>query len=109
MELSELTVENVTPVIAAVVNDYGRDYTYPYGEDCMYQVSDKPACIVGHVLDRLGVEYNPDWERNDVCTIAPKAPVDVLFALDAAQTVQDRGESWGKAYDSYVVSLEYAR
>lgn len=111
MELSELTVENVTPVIAAVVNDYGRDYTYPgeIGPDttCQYQLEGKPACIVGHVLDRLGVEYNTSWENLGITDIlyGPEQG-EVAHALASAQDTQDSGEPWGAAYDSYVAGLE---
>lgn len=108
MEIKDLTVEMVTPVIEAVVAEYGEDYVYKAeerelgeGVRCLYREDGEPSCIVGHVLDRLGVEYDPDWEDASAEGVLQGAPTQVQNSLGITQTYQDRGHTWGEALEKY--------
>jgi hypothetical protein len=100
MEISELTIENVTPVIREIVAEFGEHYVYlPGNEGCVYQENGKPSCLVGHVFDRMGVPYNQRWEEKDASWVISVNGGDeqLGFALRAAQYVQDDERSWGEA------------
>lgn len=111
MEIKDLTPGIVTPIIRQVVAEYGTDYIYKaderhperYGVDCYYQENGQPSCIVGHVLDRAGVEYEPYWddEGEDALTVLENAPEDLAQALQHAQYAQDDGHTWGEALTAY--------
>lgn len=115
MKLEELTPEIVTPVIEAIVAEYGEGYVYKKEEreeeawpvKCRYQENGEPSCIVGHVLNRLGVEYDPRWDEGSQSAqdIIPEGAVQK--ALQAAQSRQDGGNPWGRALKAYKEALEY--
>jgi hypothetical protein len=48
-----LTYDEATNLLDECVNEMGKDYTTP---KCMYFFRDKPMCLIGHVLAKLGVE-----------------------------------------------------
>lgn len=108
MEIKDLTLEMVTPVLEALVAEFGEDHIYKADErgengraTCSYQEGGKPSCIVGHVLDRLGVEYNPEWEGINAGGVLSGAPFYVARGLQKAQKLQDDGKTWGEALSSY--------
>ena len=114
MKIEELTIENVTPVIKALVSEYGEDYIYK-AEDrgypgsvvrCYYQEDGKPSCIVGHILDRMDVKYDPEWERRNASAILGGAPEELRHALVGAQGLQDAGRTWGKALNEFLARAE---
>lgn len=93
------------------------DYVYSAPEDqvteslsCYYvhgSGSDAtPGCVVGHVLNRLGVplEVLSTYEGRDADYVAARVldvsddwAADAPHALAVAQIEQDRGAAWGKA------------
>lgn len=109
MEIKDLTEEIVTPIIRELVSEFGADYVYKEEEreiddgiDCYYQQDGKPSCIVGHILDRAGVRYDPEWEGVGVESILRAEGLYALgFALGAAQYEQDNGHFWGQALKAY--------
>lgn len=110
MEIKDLTEEIVTPIIRELVSEFGADYVYKKeereineGVTCSYQENGKPSCIVGHVLDRAGVEYDPEWEGRDCWRILERggAPGNLASALSYAQSQQDSGKTWGEALKVY--------
>lgn len=113
MKIEELTPEIVTPIIEKLVEDFGSDYIYKKAERerhddvfCRYQENGNASCIVGHVLDRAGVEYNPDWDHYDVAASALGLPEPVKMALTMAQETQDSGLTWGTALNAYKEELK---
>lgn len=110
MEIKDLTEEIVTPIIRELVSEFGADYVYKKEEReadeeviCSYQENGKPSCIVGHVLDRAGVEYNPGWEDTLAWDILePGGASETIYAaLTCAQGIQDAGKTWGEALNAY--------
>lgn len=110
MEIKDLTEEIVTPIIRELVAEFGEDYVYKKEEQeadedviCSYQENGKPSCIVGHVLHRAGVEYNPDWEGGPCGTFlrGEGVPGYLANALGFAQVQQDIGKTWGEALNAY--------
>lgn len=116
-----LTIQEVLPLLDAAVEDRGADWVYPTEaalNGCHYFATDQdvedgafteegaPACIVGWVLDRLGVtvtdivtdigDYN---ETTGVDTLAAIIPMDVdtVEVLQHVQNQQDNGTPWGIA------------
>lgn len=113
MFISELTFENVTPVIEQIVKDAGEDFVFP--DQCRYfNDYDEPQCLVGHVFHRMGVEYPKRAGKFE--SLTNYFSVDRLFealggdevlgrALMRAQVVQDNRKPWGvalAAYNAYV-------
>lgn len=109
----KIDVDVVLDVLQGIVDDFGEDYKYTdhYGS-CQYvDHSGEPACILGHVLSRLGLptpepdslENFIDWNgalsnvRKFRSPFAPKANQ----ALVAVQRIQDGGmdinSTWGAA------------
>jgi hypothetical protein len=83
--------------------DVKRDGEYIKG--CKYLVNDKPSCLVGHALVRLGASRDVlrKADRGDINSSAgslcamlgfPRAVADVF---DVAQREQDSGTPWGRA------------
>lgn len=112
MKIEELTPEIVTPVIEKLVEEFGENYIYKQEEreaheivNCRYRENGNPSCIVGHVLDRAGVEYNPDWDYDDLAASGLPLPDSVRGALTLAQEVQDGGMTWGTALNAYKKEL----
>lgn len=112
MKIEELTPEIVTPIIRQIVAEYGEDYVYKAEErarefpnlGCVYREFGEPSCLVGHVLDRAGVPYDKYWDLDgdSASTLLKDSPhEDLRIALDAAQTVQDVGQTWGEALKVY--------
>lgn len=116
MKLEELTPEIVTPVIEAVVAEYGEDYRYeaPGGGSCVYLHEGEPSCIVGQVMSRLGVDItgwdDESWPgyasiANKVLDTTTSTLPPVHRALHYAQSDQDTGATWGAALEAYQTTL----
>lgn len=75
---------------------------------CFYVHTDggagKPGCIVGYVLNRLGVPLADltVWEGTSALEVAAEFGVsdEAARTLNHAQIVQDGGESWSAALES---------
>lgn len=114
----EITKARAVEVLAAIVDEFGEDYRYvnpdgvaaASGVECMYVHGDKPGCIAGHALHRLGVPLDAmkRIESETVCwtnmeaigiriTDLEENYEDETNPLYAAQAAQDRGETWGEA------------
>lgn len=114
----EITKSRVIEVLTEIVDEFGEDHRYvnpdgvaaASGVDCMYVHGDKPGCIAGHALHRLGVplEAMARIESETVCrtnmeligvriTDLEDGYEDEASPLYAAQAAQDRGETWGEA------------
>jgi hypothetical protein len=104
-----ITHEDVLRVMTEVVDEYGHDYVYVYenaGIGCAYIKDGQPSCLIGHVLVRLGVEVSYLTERNSARieshlfdsheTDHPWTP-EAGSVMEAAQLLQDMGETWGEA------------
>lgn len=69
---------------------------------CAYLThDDKPSCIVGHVMHRLGVSHEVlRREEGSTCRVfgdeLDRAAIEVLLA---AQQMQDHYHTWGEALD----------
>ena len=93
----------VLEALRAVVAEKGPNYVYPEPA-CVYAISRKPSCIVGHVYARFGLL---DQATRDSIAPALRLHNDKIscagrVALDSAQKVQDgvalgRRGTWGEA------------
>lgn len=129
MERKEITVEEFTAAMEAAVEERGRDYIYPaaverdmdsdyevgpiYYDDeyhyadggCVYQTPDgAPACIIGVVLDKLGLDVPAYGSMSDARVVLEQRTTlseDILRGAKYAQSAQDTGHSWGRALDRY--------
>lgn len=90
-------------LLQRAVIEKGDGYIYPKrdveGPTCVYKEDATPSCIVGHVLSYIGlldeaidgmgpVGLQP-WRR--------QFTDNALWALGRAQSLQDKGETWGEA------------
>jgi hypothetical protein len=112
----KVTADQVMQTLREVVAER-PDYVYEVPEgyaaetnvSCYYVHGDVPGCVVGHVLNRLGVPLSDlalvegrgaykvvDWFLN---ITDPDGVVDVEHVLSVAQSRQDRGDSWGEALE----------
>lgn len=112
-EIKDLTPDIVTPIIRELVEEFGADYIYKEDQlgtierQCSYQENGSPSCIVGHVLHRAGVAYNPRWENNAARAVLGNdgASWEVGRSLQVAQAHQDTGHTWGEALRAYEEEL----
>ena len=108
-DLSTLTTGEFLHALRQVVAEKGAGYVYPKSGKraaagdlapvCQYRVNGGPSCIIGHVLDRLGIVTEPRHEGCEAShVIALYGGSEQVAALaDAAQVVQDGGDTWGDA------------
>jgi len=97
---------DVFPWRSPLVKNYG-------GPVCLYARADGsgPACIVGHVLDRLGllgeaVENTTAEECLSGVSGVLFTPA-ALVVADLAQEAQDKGLTWAKAVDFAEARIRY--
>lgn len=111
--------------IEEIIEVKGADYVYPHWESglCRYYEPHtmQPSCIVGHLLDRVGLtpESKPPWNDADVLGLTKGYPTGseffgVVAGADAygpvlamdddareyllnLQVYQDQGVPWGEA------------
>lgn len=106
--MSAITDEKIMATLREVVAERPEFiYQKPLASEgnvavCRYVHGDVPGCLVGQVLHRLGVslgtlsvhEGQPAHSLADTLDIGSQA---VRWALNAAQTAQDGGSTWGEA------------
>lgn len=115
--MKTVSYQEVLAVANAVVEELGADYVYPdYMNGCVYVKGNKPSCLVGHVLHRLGVdlisfasEESYDGGLVNECAIdtlwVTTEEYGVSFSplaqgfLSDIQTDQDSGCTWGDAVE----------
>lgn len=101
IKVSEEVVISTLREVAAGRPDYV--YERPEGGSyCLYVHGDQPGCIVGHVLNRLGVPLAELEKREGrgAFVVAAEFLHTTGFArevLDVAQALQDRGRTWGES------------
>jgi hypothetical protein len=119
----EIDREKALALLAAEVRTEGPQFVYKRDErvdengdmqgiNCRYVEDGNPSCLVGRVLFRAGVPieaiHNLDTQWNGMSESIgdAKFPDDVNLTLDArevlqaAQTSQDAGQTWGEALRS---------
>lgn len=122
-EYTELDLKIIAGIHKAV-EDRGRDWIYPRFEEnekgekvynkewmrfgsCLYVKDDlTPACIVGYALVEAGIpardmQVLEDAEELVRAHLSLDVSERMTLALDRAQSVQDRGGSWGEAVDAF--------
>jgi hypothetical protein len=94
-----------------------EDYVYfkPTGSTiCRYQDSEGcPSCIIGYVLDELGIELDPEWD-NQMKHQSGKSALTLLIDLGFSnklariarcmQNRQDNGFTWGECLTYFKAS-----
>lgn len=111
------TDDEVIESMKRAVAQKGADYIYPFLA-CDYSKWGEPACIVGHVLhdiDPTAYALAVDWDRsfNDSAVddlqregFLPNFTDRQVTALLRAQERQDKGATWGAAYDAFISALD---
>lgn len=120
MERIKVPASDVTRVLAEVVAErpdhvYAEPVPAPMSMTSCYYVhgaeDDRtPGCLVGHVLNRLGVPLDTLQQhegesasdvaaRTLIITGHPDETSAVYRVLDDAQSWQDLGETWGRALE----------
>ena len=118
------TYDETLATLCEVVAEAGEDFVYQdhYGEACYYSVKGEPACIVGRVLAKWGVDLTPmDSEYTGAgamiglyagallghLRLMGVLEVDDLSAslLREVQIGQDTEETWGDALSEALAYL----
>lgn len=110
--MEALTFERAVELAHEVVAEFGEDYVYPADQkraedggsspSCVYVHENKPSCLVGQILHRHGVDLF-DLSKEEfrgahfVAFHLAGADMDTRQFLDAAQSSQDKGNTWGEA------------
>lgn len=89
-------------------------YDPEWGEDpvsaCFYRDpnTNQPSCLIGRVLDKLGVEYQEQWENKPAFVVLDllvgaryTEDIGLEEAASRAQQYQDLGHTWGRALEEY--------
>lgn len=121
------TYDETLATLREVVAEAGEDFVYQqqYGEACYYSVNGEPACIVGRVLAKWGV----DLTRMDSSAVVDDGNLSGLFAngllirlrtegvldvgqdgvklLKLAQARQDGECTWGESLSRAQNDVEY--
>lgn len=119
-----ITVEKAREALVKVIEANGFDYIYAAPEDmdgnCMYNVDGKPSCLVGHAIHNIDPELFDDLSTEEANRILPAGThesagkstsirsmdnINIDYtarqALQAAQSAQDAGDSWGVALNYF--------
>lgn len=110
--LPVVTYNQVATLLREIVAEYGPDTTYEQraralgqthyeqGIGCVYRIDGNPACIIGVLLDRLGIEVPHHRNTFQITTFAREV-MDIdsltLSLMSSVQSAQDSGQSWGEA------------
>lgn len=104
--LKDVVKENPDYVYANDHQDYYSSSSYT---ECYYYEEDgSPACVVGHVFDRLGVSLNDIGYDNDMpfytfsSELFPNISHTTEIFVSSVQRRQDAGLSWGDSYKAAV-------
>jgi hypothetical protein len=120
--MTKITRENFSQAMHEVVAERGEDFVYPHdwkwtdmndNAVCQYYIEGVgPACIIGAALDKLGVDVSElelkdgvtNYEMNADEILKTRYGVKdkgLLVAASRAQRLQDRGQTWGQATESF--------
>lgn len=109
-----------------VVDEQGRDFIYnPSGVGaCSYEKKTSPpdspkrltGCLVGRILDELGIEFNHSAGASflslpaaDGTLMLDKFEAPAALYLQVAQSMQDGGASWGTALSGGNTAVQVMR
>lgn len=113
--MEALTYDRAVELAREVVAEFGEDYVYPQDHkvaespssvpSCVYVHDGKPSCLVGQILYRHGVDLDDlaTQEFTGAWIVAGKfaaANLKTCYFLDAMQSLQDKGSTWGEALGS---------
>ena len=104
-----LTTGQFMHTLREVVAERGADYVHR--GPCVYRRDDKPSCLIGHVLDRLGVVTDKDHEGTGafgLLHLLLGASEEVAGIAERAQDAQDNRRPWGEALAAAERELEEA-
>jgi hypothetical protein len=123
--MRKVSGEQVLKLLEQVTAEKGTDYRYPEelflkSNVCVNFTSDgQPSCIVGHVLPKLGVDYEIavayeiDGGSSAASTVRTLEEYghtgfthEALAALATAQNFQDFGWTWGEAVEAARASVD---
>lgn len=117
-----LNINEVTSTIDAIITDLGPDHVGIDGGEstCRYFEGDTPSCIVGHLINRLGVTPGQVYEQQDnECAVADllrdlriMADLETQVYLYILQYMQDKGTPWGECKeraDQFLTDYEDGR
>jgi hypothetical protein len=102
------TVQDIDETAQKVLADVGIDHKYdgPNIEFCLYQTCGQPRCLVGHILDRLGVDMTQlgKYEGRNIVWAIGELQLDIesdaVNFLDDMQVGQDFNHTWGDALEA---------
>jgi hypothetical protein len=110
----DATEEAFTAAMRAAVAERGEDYVYPReerGYACVYTFNGEPDCLIGLALFKMGVPIT-FLQDCDGMNNALGVLLDLGFsryvadAADWAQSLQDKGHTWGESLGGYFQMLE---
>lgn len=116
-DTTKITNKQILDTLKDVVEEnpnyvYANDHKSRAGEftQCYYFEADgSPACVVGHVFDRLGVSledigyYFNDKSFYDFSDVVfPSISKTTEIFVNSVQRYQDAGKSWGDSYKAAV-------
>ena len=119
MQTYTLNEETATKVLQQLIDEFGPDYRVGTA-GCYYKNLDtnEPICIVGHLLVRTGFDIsvlNEDtnasgfsnvlFRLTNLLQMEINIPDRLINALNEAQWVQDKGDTWGKAFEAFKTEL----
>lgn len=116
-EKRSIAVEEFSKALDEVVDEFGDYHVYvpsdPEGK-CRYKedgATGEWSCLLGKVLGKLDVPYDPDFEGlaiDSVLTwVFADVPVSLVYAAQAAQDEQDTGSTWGVARQTFRYFLDH--
>lgn len=118
MDMITKTYDETLATLREVVAEAGEDFVYQrrYGNDCLYSVNGEPACIVGRVLAKWGVDLtrmDSEYDGEEGSTMKGVFAPSLLVQLERegelevddksrallreAQSRQDAECSWGES------------
>lgn len=120
MPTEPITLERARDLLARAVGTQGRDFIYNPGGDglCQYTPMNLPegdpravtGCLIGVALDLAGVTAHHGHAGTVYSLYCAKRDLMDLSAanyLSVAQKAQDRGVTWGYAYDAAEASVAH--
>ena len=115
--MAKFTDEEFEAALERAVQERGEDYVYPQRNKdkwvdeyhnqaggCVYSTPDgTPACIIGLALSYLDPSLVPDYNDTNAARDVLPGIVSSVAATAAqyAQDVQDGGDTWGVALETY--------
>lgn len=112
--MRELSYKETKRLLERAVEDKGGDYVYRGADDeggCQYFKEGKPSCLVGHVLNYLGVSPDQVTEGetagDELKLLGFELDSRTELLVNKAQRKQDLGYYWDEAVRSAVHITDY--